>query len=525
MTAAGYWWCRLLCVVFGTLSIYWLFRVGRCSFGVHTGIAAAALLAMVPWHVRQSTVFKPDILMLLLVLVSCEAAQRVAASPTLRRHLAAGAAVGLAAAAKYNGAASALCLVAATLLAARGAPLRLARLAAAGAVTMATFALLNLPLLLQPWLLREDFGLTLTDYTNKATVAGESALTVPGRVIADLFSDRYHGWPVGLLAVVGLLAWGWFALRATGRRREELAILLSFPIGYVAIYVQLTAHPAEHNWLPVVPFTALAAASALALAGRGLVRRRRAAERLAPLASAALVVGSLAVAGGYVYTAAVPTTWARAEQHLLAALPGLLVDRLVVYEPGEEAWLRLRRQPSNQAAVVTTSDLGEDRRRIEQTADALLLRVAESRFAYVPPRHRGMLIEPSLLRSHGPTLRLVVHPWRCTVARSELTTSGSGLYAVPDPRPSGGWVSFRIVTAPEVEPSAVRGARFAGRPLRLFAGGRELGGHRLLSERVPVPDPPGPWRLRLFGPAVETIRLVERSVWEPPGGPGELDCP
>jgi hypothetical protein len=111
-TPLGYLLARLVQAVLGTLSIYWLFRVGRRLFDCPTGLLAAALLAVVPWHLRQSAFFKPDVLLLLLELVAFDWALAAYERPRTGRFARAGLGVGLAAAAKYNGVTAALPLAA-----------------------------------------------------------------------------------------------------------------------------------------------------------------------------------------------------------------------------------------------------------------------------------------------------------------------------------------------------------------------------------------------------------------------------
>ena len=107
-TPAAYFLGRGLQAAIGVLTIYWTCRLGRRLLSPRAGLLAALALAAVPLHVRQSAVIKPDILLLLGLLVAAEATAAAIASGTLRHFLGAGAAVGLATAAKYNGVTAAL---------------------------------------------------------------------------------------------------------------------------------------------------------------------------------------------------------------------------------------------------------------------------------------------------------------------------------------------------------------------------------------------------------------------------------
>ena len=70
LTASGYLLCRLLQACFGTLSLYLTFLIGRRLFSPGVGLAGALLLSAVDWHIRQSVIFKPDILLLMTCLLA-----------------------------------------------------------------------------------------------------------------------------------------------------------------------------------------------------------------------------------------------------------------------------------------------------------------------------------------------------------------------------------------------------------------------------------------------------------------------
>ena len=89
------------CAGVGSVALV-LFSVRR-ETGAAAGLAAGALLAVSFLHVRDSHALKPDVAMSFAVTLAVVAAARLARSPTRSNGALAGAAVGLAAACKYNG--------------------------------------------------------------------------------------------------------------------------------------------------------------------------------------------------------------------------------------------------------------------------------------------------------------------------------------------------------------------------------------------------------------------------------------
>ncbi|HEX2162664.1 MAG TPA: glycosyltransferase family 39 protein, partial [Thermoanaerobaculia bacterium] len=286
-TPLGYLLARLVQTVFGALSIVWLYRVGRRLFDPPTALLAAAAMAVVPWHLRQSVIFKPDVLMLWLLLVAFEAALAAYERPRPAGFARAGLAVGLTAAAKFNGAAAALPL-AIGWIAGPGRRRGLAGLALAGVVTVAVFLALDPHLLLRPELLADDFGHTLRDYAAKGAEAAATRADVALHAVRSLLGVSFHGPVVGAVGLAGLLWMAVAAARAEPERRRRLAMAAGFPLGYLALYLAVTNNPSEHNWLPIVPFTSLGAAVLAVAAGRAATARLPAGARRRLLPAAAL---------------------------------------------------------------------------------------------------------------------------------------------------------------------------------------------------------------------------------------------
>ncbi len=67
---------RLPAVVWGVLSVYWLFRIGKLIYSYEIAVIAAFLLAINPFHIRYSQELRFYSLFILLMLISSEVAWR-----------------------------------------------------------------------------------------------------------------------------------------------------------------------------------------------------------------------------------------------------------------------------------------------------------------------------------------------------------------------------------------------------------------------------------------------------------------
>ncbi len=549
-TPLAYRLCRLLPALFGTLCVLWVFRIGRRLFGAETAFLAAAFLAAVPAHLRMSGIFKPDILMSWLMLVAVEVALLVALKPTLRRYLWAGAAVGLAASAKYNGVAAALPLAVGTLFGLlpgpRRNPARAGWLAWAGVASMLVFLALNPHVFTDTGIFIQDNWNTVREYDWRGEQAGTTRADLVPRFAASLLTGFFHGPLVGALALAGLplLVAAVFLPRlaaAPGRpaadagealRRETWAVVAAAPLGYLALYVYSTTNPGTHNWLPLVPFTSLAAAF---VAGRlWLLLARRAPRPAAVAVAAAVVLAALAAvpvqAGGWVYHLVVPSTSFQAEEILVRELPRRLRHRLVLYDGDQR--MRVKRSGGNKAILVHRDDLAHDAapadavEELAAGADAVVARAP--RGAAPPP----CAVPPGRLRrapftAWGSPLTVAVHPWRpagemTILERAPVSREAAGgghrraaLFTVPTTDlPAGGRLSFEIVPPAGAAAADLRPVLLDGREIRVFWGETGHRRFRLLSERVTPPAGPGPWLLAVgTGGDPGVVRMLP---WLPP---------
>jgi 4-amino-4-deoxy-L-arabinose transferase-like glycosyltransferase len=97
-----YLWGRAVTAILGTGTVWIVYRVGL-RWGSRTALLAAALLAVMPMHVRESHYVLTDVPVTFLVMLTCLLSLRAHERATLAAFAMAGAAAGLAGATKYNG--------------------------------------------------------------------------------------------------------------------------------------------------------------------------------------------------------------------------------------------------------------------------------------------------------------------------------------------------------------------------------------------------------------------------------------
>lgn len=205
-TPTAYFLVRAVCALFGALSIWLVFLLGRRLFDARVGLVGAALTAALPPHLFASAIFKPDILVVLLVVLTFLWSLAAVERPSYRRFALAGVGVGLAVCAKYTGVGAALPLIAGAF--AYGGwreRRRWGQLLVAGLASILTFVVLN-PYL---WVVVRYIPRLLRIADEKAAYHKSTPWTVASRELR--FLSEHHGWPVFALAVLGLVGFAWLA--------------------------------------------------------------------------------------------------------------------------------------------------------------------------------------------------------------------------------------------------------------------------------------------------------------------------
>lgn len=517
----AYLLARLCNVTYGVLSLWVLFLIGRRIFSPEVGLLAAAAMSAFPRHVLSSTQFKPDILVLLLTLVTFLWTLHAVFRPALRRFLKVGIGVGLAVATKYTGIGAAIPITGFVL--ARGWRDRQDRrhwlwLSLAGLASFVVFVILN------PYLgvVLEYIPKQLTHYSGNARQRGTGHLDVLAQQAQ--FLVEHHGPVVAIFAAAGLFGLIWKVFRPADWSPEQrlgaTLALVSF-LGYSAFHSAATTLFRGQNYLLVVPFSSLFAAWAFVELWQHL------AERAAPLRAATAAVCLVPAAfllyrqADLVYERVVPTTWQAAGEALTAELAPLEL-RQVIYE-NQAGPLRLT-HGSDRAITTGVDRLSRidpatlDRADAEvflrhrfQGEDADVYRAREALLGGGRPR----VISSAPFHSRGEPVVLLLHPWtpasppeplplgrpgaaRALAGRmpSELQPGEVASLVLWVPREAGAVDVLRLEPGGRRLPLTETGRR--GRRRRLVTSRFELSGQE---ERVRVPAPPDlpvrPYRLEL----------------------------
>jgi Dolichyl-phosphate-mannose-protein mannosyltransferase len=413
----AYWLARMVNVVYGTLSLWVLFLIGRRLYSPKVGLLAAAVLAAVTRHLTSSTEFKPDILVILLTVVTFYWTLAAATRPALGRFLRVGLGVGLAVSAKYTGIAAALPITAAVLKNGWRDRRQWLWLMAAGAGSILTFLALN------PFLdvVFQSISILVPGYAAKGVTEHSNHWVVFERQVDFLI--RNHGPAVALFVLLGIVGLLWRIYRPAAGDSEERRLgsmlLLSILLGYSVVHSLGMTLFRSQNYLPVVPFSSLAAAWAMVEAWRRLALRfpRLSWQPLTVLLGIAVCGALVAQEASVAWYRVVPTTFSAVNDSLLSSLepPGL---RQVVFESslGRFDWGEASRRPllspvdrlvRQNPRFLDLADVEVFPRREIEGPDSAFYR---GRLDRVPPA-QVETVDSRFLRRRGEAVTVVRHPW------------------------------------------------------------------------------------------------------------------
>ena len=440
---------RLVSVIAGTLTLGLVFLLGRRLSSPAVGLLAAGIVSASWTHLFVSAKFKPDVLTVLVFLIAFWWVLNALERPRAARFALAGLGVGLAASTKYLGASVAIPLVAGALFAAGRQPRTWARLALAGAVAIGSFVSLN------PWLslIVDDMSVTRSDYAAKAAAAGATHWSVLLEELAWIARD--HRPAIAGFVILGCVG---LAARAAGRiagglpRVAAVAVLAAI-LGHSAFYAVASRHFVSWNYVPVLPFTAFAAAwSLVGVAEWSVARfprpaRRRLRAALGLGTGAAVLVFPIAVA----YAGSVPTTFEILRRTLSSRDEA---PAWIVYAESVRSGVERVNAPPGLAWVEV-----ESLRALEPTAlgqaDAVVFPAARLRGPAARSYSRLLdsgdwslsRIEARWFRARGPSLVLAQNHWQPRGDVLHWPLEGNvGLYRLPlsEPLQAGETISLAI---------------------------------------------------------------------------------
>ncbi|MEM8533546.1 MAG: glycosyltransferase family 39 protein [Chloroflexota bacterium] len=245
VTTPGFFvWGRVLTSIFGALTVGLLFVVGRRWWGLTAGLVAAGIMAVLPFHVRQSQFITVDVLTGLMTLLALFATLRLLDDQHWCSYALAGLAAGLAASAKYNAVLVVLAILVAHWLVWRWSSIRqVGRLSWAALWSVVGFVIGTPYALLTPQAFFDGVMKQYTKYSQAPT------------------GDLVDRWPLG-----GYLSFFWFdgltplvciavliGIVVIVARRDRAGLVL---LGFVVPYFLFVLAQVEHffrNLMPIFP--------------------------------------------------------------------------------------------------------------------------------------------------------------------------------------------------------------------------------------------------------------------------------
>lgn len=535
LTPGGFLVTRTLQALIGGLSILVTFLVGRYLFSPGVGLLGAFLVAASPTHLVFSGVFKPDILAVTTTLIAFLLSLRAIDQPTLWRYISAGLGIGLAMSSKPTAGAIAIPLTVAALILGFKNWRHWLGLVSAGLTSALVFLALN-PF---PRYFRA-FSLQRKRYDQMAAQKGTlgDPLAAMRDELVTVFSWAHGAW-VGAVALVGMFFLGYLVWkhRHDGKKALQIAMLWIYPVSFIPLYAMVTQNVLPQNLLPLLPFTALAAAVLLAAVWQRLSNRREwlADRRVAVALGAVLVLLVSFPSTARAYRVVVPTTKLVAVRQLAARLPGDSQRSIRMESEGTSPEV-FAGQPGPAKKPPSHFLLWDPARLTDLDSDVLDRSDAEvfpqartegakgdfylGRMALDEPA-QTLEIPSRLFRAWGPDLVVVLHPWQPGEPQTvELAkTAENDWFQRRLSAPTGG---RQVASVEFMVPRDLN----ANKTLRVEAGDSQVALKRLVrkgksdlwtSDRFPLkPGGEVPVRIRLPIPEQATeLRVVVRR-WRQP---------
>jgi 4-amino-4-deoxy-L-arabinose transferase-like glycosyltransferase len=293
LAAASTWdfyvWGRSVTAMLGTATVWIVYRAGM-RWGGRTALLAAAMLAVMPLHVRESHYVLTDVPVTFFVALTFLLSLRAYERATMWSFIFAAMAAGLAGATKYNGILAVGIPLLACAMTPAVRPTRRVRVVCIVCVTLVTFlvaspyTLMDLPAFLN------GFARLSSEYRRPSLIAEPIWLVYLKHLRIALQS------PGSLIVMAGLTIGAWRVMRGPNRTRWALAI--SFPLIYFW-FISRQAIVYARYLLPLVPFLSLLGAAAIVFT-IAWMRRTSVARPLRDIATIFLTVVAI---GPPAYTA------------------------------------------------------------------------------------------------------------------------------------------------------------------------------------------------------------------------------
>jgi 4-amino-4-deoxy-L-arabinose transferase-like glycosyltransferase len=261
-TSDFYLWGRAVTAFLGTATV-WLIYLGGLRWGARTAFLTAALLAVMPLHVRESHYALTDVPVTFFVTLTFVLSLRAHERSTMGAFVLAGVVSGLAAATKYTGGIAVVMPLLACWMTPSTRPSRfLASLAILGSM-LGTF------LLAAPYTFL-DLPAFLNQFAKLAAAYKGTRISADAPALLYLKHLRNAWqWPESVLVIGGLVMGIVRAIKGPGRVKWTLALV--FPVLYFW-FVSRQSIVFARYLLPIVPMLSLLAAGAI-VSGVSLLRR------------------------------------------------------------------------------------------------------------------------------------------------------------------------------------------------------------------------------------------------------------